>query len=112
MHLEEVERVPAVFDECPGCRDEDDDDDFGPGHDTHRLHDARCVRHRPTQVNRLRWCHVESCDLCRADIRQEIAIELTYRQLAAVVGDNACGKICSLFLAHREPNEHAVSRCG
>ena len=44
MYVEESERVPPAFDEWPCGRDEDDDDNFGPGYDKHRLHNACYVR--------------------------------------------------------------------
>ena len=94
---------PHVMD-CPGCKDEDDDDD-DIGVNKHRAHSADCFRHRPTQVTTLAWLHVDKCLLCRADIRQETALQLTHLQLTAQLGDDSCRLICSEFLGHPQPNQ-------
>ena len=113
-----------VPNDCLGCKDEDNDEENGPGHATHRLHDASCTRHRPTQLHghphasfprtpprplRMSWLHVKNCPFCKADIRQETTLELTHQQIAALVSDVPCQLICAQFLGHPQPN-HMLRR--
>ena len=84
--------------ECPGCRDEDDDDDNPAGHDTHAPHCHTCYRHRPTWLGRdksvlhdllgesvffsgLQQSHINACALCKADVRQAIQVKCVLKWL-------------------------------
>jgi hypothetical protein len=80
---------------CVGCSDEDDDDEHGPGHETHRPHDKCCIRHRPSWTVlptnrhtcfRLDQRHIDACILCKHDVRDALQVKSILKWLAAACG--------------------------
>ena len=95
-------RVNPSLLRCEGCRD-----DFMALHLKLRrccAHNAACVKHRPTQAS-MSWDHVCNCRKCKKDIRQEAVLELTYKQIAMLIGDLPQQLTCD-FLGHPQPNPH------
>ena len=80
---------------CVGCSDEDDDDEHGPGHETHRPHDEWCLRHRPSWTvlpknrhtrYRLAQEHIDVCILCKRDVRDALQVKSILKWLTAACG--------------------------
>ena len=86
---------------CPGCRDEDDDDNSPLGHCTHAPRCPTCERHRPTWVTGIQQSHIDACGLCQADVRQGIQVKCILRWFRHRVQDRSIALNTAQYAGHR-----------